>query len=237
MQMKIDYTQDFTAFFRDLFPLDTGKPFIPPFLADWLGLCFPAGVPAERNILDSRSKKQGKSALAGAVALYMAARKRYSEVEIAAADRDQAKDRVFRSVRFAVENGPAWRNAKVYKDVIELDQGSIITAIPFDWRGASGGNYSAVIFDELHTYTSEQHRRLYDELIIPPTQPEGVRWIASYAGFLGESILLKEIWDKALTGKRIHETLPDLSPSRRIPGVYRPGGAILAHALGNAVNI
>lgn len=219
--MAIDYTKDIVAFIRDLYRLETGPAIMPPHLQEWLYTCFPLpdGHPVARNILDSRSKKQGKSATAGAVALYMASRERYAEVVIAAADRDQAKDRVFRSVKFAVENHPAFKRAKVYKDVIELDQGSTIQAIPQDWRGAAGGNYAGVIFDELHVYTQEFHRRLYDELVIPPTKPYGVRWITSYAGFLGESELLHEIWNKALTGERQAGELP----------IYAlPGASLLA---------
>lgn len=205
---KIDYTTDIVALFRDLYTLDTGKPIIPDWLGGLLYTLFPqpAGNPAARNILYSTSKKQGKSTDSGVVALYMASRRRYAEVVISAADLDQSKDRVFRSVKYAVENHLVWSRCKTYKDVIELDNGSLITAIPFDWRGAAGGNYDCVIFDELHTYTSESHRRMYDELIIPPTKPEGVRWIASYAGFLGESQVLWDIWQKALKGARVEGT-------------------------------
>jgi len=207
---KTDYTSDIVSFYQDLYPLDTGRAIIPPWLAGLLYSFFPLpeGNPAARNVLWSTSKKQGKSTTAGCVALYMASRRRYAEVVIAAADKDQAKDRVFRSVRYAVENHPVWRGAKVYRDIVELDNGSLIQAIAQDWRGAAGGNYSAVIFDELHTYTQEYQRRLYDELVIPPTQPEGVRWVASYAGWLGESHLLREIWEKALTGSRTDADLP-----------------------------
>ena len=207
---QTDYTRDFVRFYQDLYPLDTGKPVILPWLGGLLYSFFPlpGGDPAARNVLYSTSKKQGKSTIAGAVALYMASRRRYAEVVIAAADKDQAKDRVYRSVRYAVENHPVWRGAKVYKDVIELDNGSLITALAQDWRGAAGGNYSAVIFDELHTYTLENQRRLYDELIIPPTVAAGVRWVASYAGWLGESLLLHEIWQRALTGSRTDAVLP-----------------------------
>jgi hypothetical protein len=92
--------------------------------------------------------------------------------------------------------------------VIQLDNSSIIQAMPSDWRGAAGGNYSAVIFDELHSWVYESNRRLFDELVIPPTQPDGVRWIASYAGWEGESVLLREWWDKALAGERMLGELP-----------------------------
>ena len=207
---KIDYTGDIVAFFRDMYPLPEGKPLIPPFLQEWLYTVFPlpAGDPAARTVLDSRSKKQGKSATAGLVALYMASRRRYSEVVICAADKDQAKDRVFRSLRYAVEYGPLAKSARVYRDIIELDNGSFIQALPYDWKGASGGNQNCVIFDELHTYTFENQRRIFDEMVIPPTQEHGVRWIASYAGFLNESDLLLEIWTRALAGERLDKELP-----------------------------
>jgi hypothetical protein len=210
---KNDYSREMLAFFRDLFVVEGAygpKPVIPPFLQSWINLAFPLpdGNPAARNILDGRTKKEGKSALAGAVALYMASRKPYQEVVIVASDKDQAKDRVLRAVKFAVEQGPISNHAKVYRDVVELNNKSIIQAMPMDWRGAAGGNYSAIIFDELHAWVYEANRRLFDEMVIPPTEPNGVRWIASYAGWLGESLLLKEWWDKALAGERLPGELP-----------------------------
>jgi phage terminase large subunit-like protein len=206
MTKQIDYTTDIVSLFKDLYPLDTGTPIIPDWLAGLLYTFFPLpeGNPAARNVLWSTSKKQGKSTIGGLVALFMASRRKYAEVVISAADLDQSKDRIFRSVKYAVEHHPVWSNCKAYKDVIELDNGSLIQAIPFDWRGAAGGNYDAAIFDELHTYTQESHRRQFDELVIPPQKPHGVRWITSYAGFLGESTMLHEIWEKALKGKRIN---------------------------------
>jgi hypothetical protein len=225
---KTDYTSDFPRFFADLYPVDPGAAIIPAWLGGLLYQLFPlpGGNPAARNVLYSTSKKQGKSTLAGAVALYMASRRRYAEVVIAAADLDQSRDRVFRSVKYAVENNPAWQGCKVYKDVIELNQGSIIQALPFDWRGAAGGNYDAVIFDELWAYTSENHRRQFDELIIPPQKPDGVRWVTSYAGWEGESNLLRELWNKSLTGERIGGELPLYSlPEASLIGFIDTGEA------------
>ena len=211
--MAIDYTKNFIDFYRDVFYVegDYGpRPIVPPFLKAWLNIAFPLpeGDPVARNIMDLRSKKQGKSALAGAVALYMASRRKYSECVIVAADRDQAKDRVLRSIKYAVEQGPLSGNVKVFRDVLELDNGSIIQAMPQDWQGAAGGNYSAVIFDELHAWVYENQRRVFDEMVIPPTQKSGVRWVSSYAGFEGESLLLKEWWQLAEKGQRISRDLP-----------------------------
>ncbi len=210
---QVDYSRDFSAFFRDMIAVEGAfgpRPLLPPFLGEWLNTAFPGpdGDPKARNIGDFRTKKEGKSALAGAVALYMASRKAYSEVVITASDIDQAKDRVLRAAKYAVEYGPLADHAKIYKDTIELHNHSTILAMPNDWQGAAGGNYSCVIFDELHAWIREGQRRLFDEMVIPPTQPNGVRWIASYAGWENESSLLKEIWDRALQGERISKDLP-----------------------------
>jgi hypothetical protein len=91
MNTSIDYTRDFVKFYQDLYPLEGAygpRAVVPPFLSDFLYIAFPSpeGNPSAQNILHSTSKKQGKSALAGGVALYMASRQRYAEVVIAAAD-------------------------------------------------------------------------------------------------------------------------------------------------------
>jgi hypothetical protein len=210
---KIDYSSSFLDFFKDMYVCEGAygpRPVIPAFLEAWLRTAFPApaGNPAARNIGDFRTKKEGKSALAGAVGLYMASRKPYQEVVIIASDQDQSRDRVLRCIKFACDTGPLAAHAKVYKDVIELDNKSLITALPNDWQGAAGGNYSCVLVDEAHAWVYENQRRLFDEMVIPPTQPGGVRWIASYAGWEGESLLLKEWWDRALVGDRLKGDLP-----------------------------
>ncbi|MCE5209884.1 MAG: terminase large subunit [Chloroflexi bacterium] len=210
---QIRFLNDFRAFLRDLYPVEGSygpRPLIPPFLERFITLAFPQpdGNPAARNIADYRTKKEGKSTLAGAVGLYMAARQEYAEVVIVASDRDQAKDRVLRSVKYAIDKGPLSDHAKIYRDTIELDNGSLIQAMPNDWQGAAGGNYSCIIFDELHSWVYESNRRMFDEMVIPPTQPHGCRWIASYAGFEGESVLLREWWDRSLQGKKVDPKLP-----------------------------
>jgi phage terminase large subunit-like protein len=177
-------------------------------LLDWqkrqLWEVFPpgnGGRPAVRNYLDSENKKLGKSTKGGIVAAYLAATEPNSEVYICAADKQQARDRVFKSVKYAVEHGPLGDYATAYRDRIEFSNGAVIQAFPMDYRGAAGGEPVAVIFDELHTYSLENMTRLWDEMVIPPTLEYGIRWVASYAGWSGESILLKEVWDKVKAGQ------------------------------------
>jgi hypothetical protein len=50
------------------------------------------------------------------------------------------------------------------------------------------------IFDELWAYTSERLRRLFDELVPPPTRLIACRLTVTYAGFEGESGLLEELY-------------------------------------------
>ena len=223
----IDYSNDFLAFRRDMCPVEGEygpEPVIPDWLEHWYSSAFPYGDPAARTIMDCRTKKQGKSADGAAVALYMAARQPYGEVVIAASDKDQAKDRVLRACKFAVENGPLRKHAKVLRSVIEFDNGSEIQALPYDWKGSSGGNYRCIVFDELHAWTLENQRRMFDELIVPPTISNGCRWIASYAGWLGESELLKEWWDLALGGEMINGYFGENAP----PIYHVPDASLLA---------
>jgi phage terminase large subunit-like protein len=187
----------------------------PIVLMDWqkrlLRDVFPpenGGRPMVRNFLYSANKKLGKSCIAGVVGAYLAATEPGSEVYVCAADKDQARDRVYKSIRYAVERGPLGDFAKVYRDRIEWSNGAVVQAFPMDYKGAAGGEPVAVIFDELHTYTYELEHRLWDEMVIPPTLPYGIRWVSSYAGWEGESTLLREVWDTVEAGAKVNSWPP-----------------------------
>lgn len=211
MAQQIDYARDVVAFLRTFMRCEGkyGEILIPPFLEDWLYRVFPlpAGDPVARNVLYSTTKKQGKTLLAAGILLYMAARTPGAECVIASSDLDQSRDRVLRAAKYAVERGPLAPYCKTTKDGIEFSNGATIKALPADWKGAAGGNYAAIVIDEAWTYIYESHGRLFDELVIPPTQ-NGIRWITSYAGLEGESTLLKDWWQRAEAGERVNEDPP-----------------------------
>jgi hypothetical protein len=71
--------------------------------------------------------------------------------------------------------------------------GATITAIASDYAGAAGSNPTISSFDELWGYTSENARRLWDEMVPVPTRKISCRLVTSYAGFEGESELLEEL--------------------------------------------
>jgi hypothetical protein len=156
-------------------------------------------------------KKSGKTAFAAMHCLTTALLfgGAYPEVTLAANDYDQAQGRVFEAVKRIVERSPILAaEAKVTSDKITFpDIGATVTAIAADYAGAAGGNPTISCFDELWAYTSERSRRLWDELVPPPTRKVACRLTVTYAGFEGESTLLEELYKRGLEQPQVG---PDL---------------------------
>jgi hypothetical protein len=89
-----------------------------------------------------------------------------------------------------------------------LALGSRRLAIASDAASAAGANPVITTFDELWGYTSERSRRLWDEMVPPPTRKIACRLTVSYAGFSNESVLLEELHNRGMA-------LPEVAPSLR----------------------
>jgi DNA replication protein DnaC len=76
-----------------------------------------------------------------------------------------------------------------------------------DHAGAAGSNANIVVFDELWGYTSERSRRLWDEMIPPPTRRVALRLTVSYAGYDGESKLLEDLRKRGLAQPEVGRDL------------------------------
>lgn len=170
-------------------------------------------------------KKSAKTASAAIMARYVAETWGFKqEIYVLANDEEQAKGRIWQSVRTSIELDPDYDKHKriltksgqaiwrVTDDKLEhLPSGSTIVVVNIDYRGAAGGNPSATFFSELWGYTREAHRKVFDELTPVPTRARSIRWVETYAGFEGESLLLREIWDRAQKeGRRL--TRAELEP-------------------------
>jgi phage terminase large subunit-like protein len=111
-------------------------------------------------------RKNGKSELAAAVALYLLFYDKEAGGEIygAAADRDQASI-VFNVAAEMVRRSPELsKRSKIIdsqKRIVVPRTGSFYRAIPAEAAGSHGYNASAIIFDELHT---QPNRDLWDVL-------------------------------------------------------------------------
>jgi len=157
--------------------------------------------------LFSAPKKSGKTAFAALHTLTTALiyGGLYAEAYCVANDLEQAQGRVFAACKRIVEMSPLLRSeAKIYADRIEFPAtGATITAIASDYAGAAGANPVISSFDELWGYTSERSRRLWDELVPPPTRRIALRLTTTYAGFEGESILLEELYKRGLSHPQV----------------------------------
>jgi phage terminase large subunit-like protein len=167
-------------------------------------LCFP-------ELLFSGPMKTGKTALAAMIVLYVvcALGTRFAEGICVANDYEQSSTRVFQAIARIVEASPILdADATVGVDKITFaSTGSTIIAIASDHVSAAGANPTIVCFDELWGFVSEKARRLWDELVPPPTRKIACRLTVTYAGFTNESSLLEELYKRGLKGKQVKRDL------------------------------
>jgi phage terminase large subunit-like protein len=186
---------------------ETGKPFVLlPAERDFLGLAFKTdgtGRLLYPEQVYAAPKKSGKT---GFAALHMLTTillfgGRFAEGYAAANDLEQSTGRVFQAVKRIVECSPLLTSeAEITRDriVFPAFAGASISAIASDYAGAAGANPTITSFDELWGYTSERSRRLWDEMVPPPTRKIACRLTVTYAGFEGESVLLEELYKRGL---------------------------------------
>jgi hypothetical protein len=134
----------------------------------------------------------------------------FPEATLCANDQEQARGRVYEMIRRIIEASPLLRReARLTESRITFPAfDATITAIASDAGSAAGGNQSISVFDELWAYTSERSRRLWDEMVPPPTRKVACRLTVTYAGFEGESLLLEELHKRGkslpLVGKDLY---------------------------------
>jgi hypothetical protein len=194
---------------------ETGKPFVlyaeeAEFARRALTLTGDGRLPYP-ELLFSGPKKSGKTAFAAMSLLYVivALGGPYAEGYCLANDLDQSTGRVYQATARIVRASPLLaRGARVGVNRIDFTStGASITAVANDYAGAAGANPTISVFDELWAFTSERSRRLWDEMVPPPTRKVSARLTVTYAGFENESELLESLYKRALTGKTI---APDL---------------------------
>jgi hypothetical protein len=194
---------------------ETGKPYkLLPAERRFLKLAFKTGRGGRLLYPEqvyAAPKKSGKTAFAAMHTLTMTLLfgGAYPEAVCCANDFEQAAGRVFETIKRIIECSPLLRReAKITANAITFPAiGATIRAIASDYAGAAGGNQVVSVFDELWGYTSEKARRLWDELVPPPTRKVACRLTVTYAGFADESELLQELYTR---GQALPEVGPDL---------------------------
>lgn len=148
------------------------------------------------TVIWSDVKKSIKSVLSACRGLYAALSRDWSTVYVIANDLKQADSRVAYYMRRAVELNPDLkRRCKINRYTIEFDNHSRIEAIPIDPSGEAGSNADLLIFSELWGWKHDSAQRMWTEMTLSPTKfGKSQRWVETYAGFVGESVILENLY-------------------------------------------
>lgn len=166
-----------------------------------------------QTIIYSTVKKSGKSTTAGIIARYFAETQgKYGEIMTIGNDLEQAKDRSFKEIVRSIELTPGYNLVKealpgrwmVHKLSMRcLLTGSSIKAIAVDAKGEAGGQQTLTVWTELWGAENIEAKRFWDEMQPIPTVPDSLRLVETYAGYDGESELLRGIYDRGMEGKQL----------------------------------
>ena len=153
--------------------------------------------------LVGQTKKSGKSTLAAMISSWFLFQgESYSEIYLAARDKDQASWVVFSKLTKAIRMNPQMlARCKITSDSVELPhKGSILRCLPTE-ISAAGLNPNLVIFDELWSYDLESMTRFFEELTTVPTRKHPLILIVTYAGYdTDEENLLYSLYQKGQKG-------------------------------------
>lgn len=162
------------------------------------------------TILYSDLKKSAKSTIAAAVVLWMAWHHEWETCRVVGNDLKQADSRTFYYIRRAIElNANLRAVCKVKNYTIELPNHTKIEAVPVDPKGEAGGGDLIVCFTELWAAKNSAAQQMWTETTLSPLKyGKSLRWCESYAGYVGESPILEQLYDQGVKqGKRIDEDL------------------------------
>ena len=159
------------------------------------GTLNPDGTRQYRTCLIMVAKKNGKTTLAAALALYhlFADEEKGGEIYAIATDRDQASLTFDEATHMIRQNKLLLSKCKIIdsrKRVVNYKTNSFFRAIPGDVASAHGVNPSLAIYDELHAATN---RRMFDIFATAGgTRRQPLLIIITTAGFDKKSILYEQ---------------------------------------------
>lgn len=145
-------------------------------------------------------KKSGKSCIAAGIALWMAHRPgAYGTVRLIANDKEQAESRVNFYLTRAIDLHPTM---KTYIRTIQyrkiLPDKTEIKAVPIDPKGEAGGNDDLIVYSELWGWSGDKADQMWSETTLPPNKfGYSLQWVESYAGYIGKSTILYDLYQKA----------------------------------------
>lgn len=160
------------------------------------------------TILWSWPKKSAKSSVCAAYVDYTAEFTPRASIKLVANDLKQADSRVGmylrESIRWAQRKGQR-RDIIItpsgYK--VTYPNGSVVECVPIDPSGEAGGNDTLIVYSELWGWKSAAHRAMWSEMTLSPTKyGKSQRLIDTYAGFVGGSPVLEQLYETGVTEGR-----------------------------------
>lgn len=152
-------------------------------------------------VIWSEPKKSGKTTVAAAVGAWVAINiESPNEVSCLANDKEQSAGRIYANMVPTLQKMgwqiPPTERGKRDRPTAYGANGTIVKAITTDYEKEAGANQGLSLWSELWAYDSERLNRLWEEMTPPPTRKFSMRWVETYAGFLGESKLLWGYYNK-----------------------------------------
>lgn len=152
----------------------------------------------------SEPKKSGKTATAAAVGTYVACNlESPNEVATVANDKEQSAGRIFAAMMPTLKNlgwfVPVSKKGERRDPIAYGDNGTVVKAITTNYEKEAGANQGISLWSELWAYKGERLTRLWEEMLPPPTRKFSMRWVESYAGFIGENLLFQGIYLSCFT--------------------------------------
>lgn len=162
----------------------------------------------------SEPKKSGKTTIAAAAGAYVACRvEAPNEISCVANDQEQASGRIFAAMMPTLNrlgwNVPVSKKGEKREPAAYGPNNSTVHAITTKYEKEAGSNQGISLWSELWAYKGERLTRLWEEMTPPPTRKFSMRWVESYAGFIGENILFQSIYQKVFKDFQETELQPD----------------------------
>lgn len=166
------------------------------------------------TILYSSIKKSAKTTIGAGIALWQAFRVPYGEVFIIGNDLKQADSRMAQALRDCIKLNPRMQNIKLPTSTyrVVLPNHTRIETIPVDPAGEAGMNPTGLFWTEAWGAKQAKHELLWTEAQISPTRlGNSFRFVESYAGHSGESLILERLYESIVRqGTPLTHAAPEL---------------------------
>ncbi len=161
-----------------------------------------------QTVIFSTVKKSGKSTIGALLATWLGCEfvPGDGEVYFLANTREQAAARVFKFVRRALLHNPRLQidTERGTQRKIALRNGTEFIPLAAVAATAAGGNQDGVFYDELWSWQAGSDQEAFEELTPPPTRPNCMQVITSYAGYLDQPGTLYSLYQTGLEGRRLY---------------------------------